>query len=332
MTGTPEGLTGTPDLGRTALEQLRLEGAIFFRSELTEPFAIDSTPNRVAHQIHPGADRVVIFHIVHGGRCWVSGPDGIRSMADTGDVIVVPYGDDHTISGESAAERKPVLDLLDPPPWASVPVVEWGGAGVRTSLVCGYLVSDDPLFDPRLRVFPPAFVVRLPDVASMQWVEASIRFAMFGSVPSRADGALTSDVLARRLPELVLIAVLQAHLATAPAADHGWLAALRDPVLAPALAQLHAAPDRRWTVPEIAAAASVSRSMLDERFRQVLGLSPIRYLAEWRMHLAEELLATSDLTVFAVARRVGYDSEEAFSRAFKRARGLSPSHWRAARS
>jgi AraC-like DNA-binding protein len=135
-----------------------------------------------------------------------------------------------------------------------------------------------------------------------------------------------------RLPELVLIEVLRAHLATAPAVDAGWIAALHDPVLAPALSLLHGSPERRWTVAELASEVAVSRSLLDERFRQVLGRSPIRYLTEWRMHLAEELLATTEISVATLARRVGYDSEESFSRAFKRASGLSPSHWRAARS
>jgi AraC-like DNA-binding protein len=133
------------------------------------------------------------------------------------------------------------------------------------------------------------------------------------------------------LPELVLMEVLRLHLATAPAAEGGWIAALRDPVLAPALGAVHGAPQRKWTVAELASEANVSRSVLDERFRVVLGRSPIRYLTEWRMHLAEELLATTDLGVAVIARRVGYDSEEAFSRAFKRARGLSPSHWRTSR-
>ena len=124
----------------------------------------------------------------------------------------------------------------------------------------------------------------------------------------------------------MLIEVLRLHLATAPAADHGWIAALRDPVLAPALSLMHGDPSRKWTVAELASDVAVSRSLLDERFRRVLGRSPIRYLTEWRMHLAEELLATADLGVGAVARRVGYESEEAFSRAFKRERGRSPSH------
>jgi transcriptional regulator GlxA family with amidase domain len=136
----------------------------------------------------------------------------------------------------------------------------------------------------------------------------------------------------KRLPELVLVDVLRAHLATAPAGDRGWLAALHDPVLAPALALLHGEPDVSWTVAEVAQRVAVSRSVLDERFRSVLGRSPIRYLTEWRIHLAADLLATTDLTVVVIARRVGYASEEAFSRAFKRARGLSPSHWRLGRS
>ena len=130
------------------------------------------------------------------------------------------------------------------------------------------------------------------------------------------------------VPELVLIEVLRAHLAMAPTADRGWLAALRDPVLAPALALLHRSPEHPWTVAELASGAAVSRSLLDARFRQLLDRSPIRYLTEWRMHLAEDLLATTDLTIFDIARRVGYVSEEAFSRAFKRERGSPPSHWR----
>ena len=118
------------------------------------------------------------------------------------------------------------------------------------------------------------------------------------------------------------------HLATAPTAYGGWLAALRDPVLAPALSLLHRSPERSWTVAELASEVAVSRSLLDGRFRQLLGRSPIRYLTEWRMHMAEDLLASADITVYDIAHRVGYVSEEAFSRAFKRERGMSPSHWR----
>jgi len=135
-----------------------------------------------------------------------------------------------------------------------------------------------------------------------------------------------------KLPELLLIEVLRLHLANAPASERGWLAALRDPLLAPAMRAIHAAPEHKWTVPDLAMEAAVSRSLLDGRFRDVLGLSPIRYVHEWRMRVAQDLLATTEVTVAAIARRVGYDSEEAFSRAFKRAKGQSPSLWRAGRS
>ncbi len=310
-----------------ALDHLRLEGAIFFRSELTEAFAFESTPNVIAGVLHPGAERLIVFHIVAQGSCWVSAADGEHHRADVGDVIVVPYGDAHTIGGNVAAEAVSILTLLDAPPWEVMPLIRHGGGGERTDLVCGYLHSEDPLFDPALGVFPPAFVVRLPQGAAAGWVQASIAYSLEETVLSNKSPRLLST----RLPELVLIEVLRMHLATAPAVDRGWLAALHDSVLAPALALLHAAPERKWTVAELASGAAVSRSLLDDRFRQVLGRSPIRYLTEWRMHLAEDLLATTELGIVTVARRVGYDSEEAFSRAFKRSHGLSPNHWRAQR-
>jgi AraC-like DNA-binding protein len=327
MTEAPPQIAATPGLLESALEQLRLEGAIFFRSELTEPFAFESVPLQLADALHPGADRLILFHIVAHGACWVAGADGARHWASEGDVIVLPYGDRHTIGGVAEADAVPINTLLDPLPWTDLPMLRHGGGGESAELVCGYLYSEDPLFDPAMRALPPAFVVRLPDDAGAGWVRASITYALEHAVPSNA----TTNPITTRLPELVLIEVLRVHLASAPAADRGWLAALRDPVLAPALSLLHNSPEHKWTVAELASGAAVSRSILDERFRLVLGRSPIRYLTEWRMHLAEELLTTTDLSVVMVARRVGYDSEEAFSRAFKRANGRSPSHWRVAR-
>jgi AraC-like DNA-binding protein len=309
-----------------ALDQLRVSGAIFFRSELSEPFAFESTPLALAAALHPGARRLILFHIVARGTCWVATEDGERHWATEGDVIVLPYGDQHTIGGEVPAECVSILTLLDPLPWTDLPLLRHGGGGARTELVCGYLYSEDPLFDPAMRALPPALVVRFPDDAASRWVHASVAFALEHAVPSNSSASTM------RLPELVLIEVLRTHLRTAPGVDQGWLAALRDPVLGPALALLHASPEQRWSVAELASRVAVSRSSLDERFRSQLGRSPIRYLTEWRMHVAAELLATTDTSVATIARRVGYDSEEAFSRAFKRARGLSPSHWRAAHS
>jgi AraC-like DNA-binding protein len=316
-----------------ALSRLRLDGAIFLRAEYTEGWAYESPPSSaLAAALRPDADRLVLFHIVADGMCWVALADGERHWASGGDVIVIPYGDGHQMGGSTEATIVDVLGLIDMPPWERMPLIRHGAGGAQTDVVCGYLKSDDPLFDPALRALPPLFVVR-PTGAAAAWVQASIAYALERTDPERAPSELDDDAaVTTRLPELLLTEVLRIHLATAPAADRGWLAALHDPVLGPALALLHAEPARHWTVSDLASCAAVSRSLLDERFRKVLGRSPIRYLTDWRMHLAEDLLATTHTGVAAIARRVGYDSEEAFSRAFKRASGLSPSHWRAARS
>ena len=177
-------------------------------------------------------------------------------------------------------------------------------------------IPDDPLFDPALRAFPPVFVVRLPDGPAARWVAASIRYALATTCRTSSAGRIRTST---RLPELVLIEVLRIHLARPRPPTTAGSPRSHDPVLAPALALLHAAPGAQVDGGRTRVRRSaVSRSVLDERFRSVLGRSPIRYLTEWRMHLADDLFATTDLGVAIVARRVGYDSEEAFSRAFKR--------------
>jgi AraC-like DNA-binding protein len=311
---------------QAALEALRLDGAIFFRAEFTERWSYESPPTELAGLLRPGAERLILFHIVAAGRCWVATQDGERHWASRGDVIVLPYGDLHFVGGTGEADAVPIVTLLAPPPWEEIPVLQYGGGGERTDVVCGYLHSEDPLFDPGLRAFPPVFVVSPPQGPAAQFVESAISWAL-----ATTSGYVPAASVSTRLPELLLIEVLRLHLASAPAADHGWVAALHDPILAPALAKLHAAPERKWTVAELAAEVAVSRSVLDERFRQVLGRSPIRYLTDWRMHVAQELLASSEHGLATISRKVGYDSEEAFSRAFKRSNGSSPSVWRSAR-
>ncbi len=282
----------------STLGQLRLDGALFFRGELSDPFEFESSPLTLAEVLVPGTDRLTLFHIVASGTCWIAVDDGVRYWAEAGDVIVMPYADHYVMGGAGAAERVSILALLDPLPWSTMPTLRHGGGGRRTDVVCGYLHSLDPLFDPAMRALPPVFVVHLPDGPAARWVRASIDYALAdAAVPTN----LSASPLATRLPELLLSEVLRTHLATAPAIDHGWIAALHDPLLAPALAALHADPAAPWTVAGLAAAVGASRSSLDDRFRQVLGQSPIRYLTAWRMHLATDLLATTELSVFTIA-------------------------------
>ena len=309
-----------------AFDRLRLEGAIFLRGEYSEAWAYESpTGEMMAGLLRPGRERLLYFHIIASGRCWVALEGGDKHWADAGDVVVLPYGHQHRMGGSTEAECVSVLELMSPPPWTEMPVVRHGAGGNRTDVICGYLDVEDPLFDPALAALPPIFVVR-PEGAAKPWVESSLRYVL-----EATEGGDDSQILTT-LPGIVLAEVLRLHVASAPASDTGWLAALRDPVLAPALAELHRAPERKWTVGDLAAEAAVSRSLLDERFRQRLGRSPIRYLTDWRLHVAKEMLATTDLGVSAIARRVGYDADEAFSRAFKRAYGVAPAHWRARRA
>ncbi|HEY0869971.1 MAG TPA: AraC family transcriptional regulator [Acidothermaceae bacterium] len=316
-----------PDRLQNPLERVRLKGAIFLRAEYREPWAYESMSGpATANFLQRGSDRVVLFHVVASGTCWVAVDGGEKHWASAGDVIVLPYGDQHQMGGLEVADVVPITAFMPPAPWTQMPVLRHGQDGRQTDLVCGYLHSEDTLFNPAMRALPSVFVVRPPAGAAAQWVHANIAYAMqqTSASPPGQGGIPT------RLSELLLIEVLRQHLASAPAVERGWAAALRDPVVAPALALLHRRPQHKWTVAELAQAASVSRSLLDARFRAVLGRSPIRYLTQWRMHVAQNLLATTDLSVLAVARRVGYDAEEAFSRAFKRDIGSSPSVWRTA--
>lgn len=318
--------TASPDPDATLdgiLARVELDGAVFLRGEYTESWAYESlTAEEATALLRPGSGRLTLFHVVASGRCWVARGDGVRLWASAGDVIVMPYGDQHRIGGQSDAEAVPIATIIDPQPWKLMPLARHGLGGARTDIVCGYLYSADPLFDPRLGALPPLFVVTPPDGAARQWVQASIDYALQQTEPA-ADGGLQAPP--PRLCELLVREVLRLHLTTAPSYESAWLSALRDPVLAPALAAIHGSPEKKWSVATLAREASVSVSLLDERFRAVLQLPPIRYLTGWRMHVARGLLHSTDLGVAAIARRVGYDSEEAFSRAFKRANGVSPS-------
>lgn len=310
------------------LGHMTLQGAVFLRGEYTEGWCYESpTLAEVADLLQPGAERIALFHVVASGRCWLALADGERHWAEAGDVFVLPYGDQHQMGGVDPAEPVSMLSIVDPRPWKKMPMVRHGDGGTQTDIVCGYLSSDDPLFDPRLRALPRAFVVSPPDGAARRWVQASIDYALDQTTPGVAGGLQGPPP---HMPELVVREVLRIHLASAPSYESAWLTALRDPVVSPALAAMHASPERKWSVSALAREANVSTSLLDERFRDVLHLPPIRYLSGWRMHVARDLLRSTDLSVAAIGRRVGYDAEEAFSRAFKRANGVPPSAVRTA--
>jgi AraC-like DNA-binding protein len=334
MTQTPEELTDPPgsaqanaerELLNDVLSMVRLNGAIFLRAEFTAPWAYESSPSgELARLLEPRARRHILFHIIAEGQCWVRLDGGDHLHVSEGEVVVLPYGERHIMGSPEGALPVPVTSLLADPPWNPFPVIRYGGGGARTSVVCGYLWCEDQIFDPIVRALPPLFTVKPPDGPAAAWVAASIQYAL-----DAAEGRQPStSVTAIRLPELLFSEVLRLHIQNSAPRHTGWLAALRDPVVGPALLQLHAEPAHRWTVEELARRTAYSRSSLTERFSRLLGRAPMKYLSEWRLQVAAGLLRDTRLGVAGVAYRVGYESEEAFSRAFKRAMGRSPAQWR----
>lgn len=335
MTRTPAQVTRNPDrvsrrdpfsVVAQVLGLVRLNGAIFFRSDFRAPWAYWAPPAPTLRAaMDPGPGSLVVFHIVSAGQCWVALGDGVRHEVSQGDVVVMPYGDANTWGSYEAADPVPIVELMPPLPWHELPYIEYGGSGPQTKVVCGYLSGDAVLFDPVLRALPPLFVVRPPAGPAANWLQASVEYAMSNPATTHPDGPAD-----QRLAESLFIEVLRLYLQEPRNLGlTGWLAALGDPLVGQALALLHADPAHDWTVVELAGAVTTSRTVLVDGFVRLLGRPPIRYLTEWRLNLASGLLRTTDSRVGEVAAAVGYSSEEAFSRAFKRAFGKSPAHWRA---
>ena len=312
------------DLMSDVLSRVHLAGAIFLRAEYTAPWACESpSASELMRLLRSHSKRLVLFHVIAEGSCWIRLRGGEYVEASQGDVVVLPYADQHAMGVAEHIPRVPIASLLPAPPWAEFPVIRHGGGGGRTSVVCGYLHCDAPVFEPVVNALPPVFTVRPPSGPAADWVNASIQYAANVSGPPSANAGL-----ALRLPELLLLEVLRLYVQSGPPQLGGWLAALHDPIAGRALMELHSEPARAWTLDELARRAACSRSTLNERFSRLVGRAPMQYLAEWRLQLAAELLRETTLGVSAVAYRVGYESEAAFNRAFKRAIGTPPARWR----
>jgi AraC-like DNA-binding protein len=324
MTRAPDLLPGAPPglaLIQEALGLVHLSSAVFLRGEFEAPWAFVSLgPQEYAAALSPGAARLVLFHIVLEGSCWVRMESGEEVTVGAGEAVVLPYSDRHVMGSPGDSTPIPVAQLLPPPPWTTMPVMRLGGGGPPTRILCGYLHCEDLLFHPLLRALPALIHVQPASTPASEWLRASARYALAEAATGSGGGA--------RLPELLLIDSLRQYLERLPASRTGWLAALREPVVGRALSLLHGAPAEPWTVELLARRVAVSRSVLGERFAAVLGVPPMRYLAQWRLQLASHLLRSSSATLPAIAKRVGYDSEAAFSRAFKRELGLPPATWR----
>jgi AraC-like DNA-binding protein len=316
----------TADVLSDVLRAVRLTGAVYFDFELSSPWVAEAPPSReLVGKVMPGAQRVIEFHLLARGTCWghAVGQDPIPLRE--GDLIVFPQGDAHVMSSAPGMRAAP-----DMSPFAKrstpLPIVyELGGGGPeRARVVCGFLGCDERPYNPLLTALPTVIhIAAAAPQAATGWLGMLLTAAVKESGSARAG---SENVLAR-LSELMFVEAIRRYLETLPPAQTGWLAGLRDPVVGQALAALHGAPSQPWTVERLAQLVGVSRSVFAERFTEMVGQPPMQYLALWRMQLASRLLIDGG-HVAAVAGAVGYESEAAFSRAFKKLVGQAPATWR----
>jgi len=298
-------------------------------AEFTAPWCIGEPAGiEVCIEHLPDAQHVVIYHLLTEGKLEVAVPGSAPISAHAGDLVIIPSGEAHALGSDLSQPRADGARLVVQRGADDVPQVRYGGGGEVTQMVCGYLACDSSLFDTVLAALPRVMVVNMREGPGAQWLTSSIRFSIAESAAQRA-GAGT--VLAK-LSELIFVEAIRRYIEGLPAEQTGWLAGLRDRFVGKTLALIHSKPAHPWTVEELAGAVGLSRSALAERFTGLIGQPPMQYLTRWRLQLAANLLRSGSRNVASVAADVGYDSEAAFSRAFKRELGTTPAAWRRARN
>jgi AraC-like DNA-binding protein len=317
------------DVLSDVLRTVRLSGAMLFLVDASAPWRSHAPDTRAfAPLVMPQAQHLVSYHIVVRGACWAGlRGEPLQPLAE-GDALVVPHGDAYEMASHPDVPPgygdDDAVAFFQAMAAGELPsVVTEGGGGERTSFICGFLGCDARPFNPILWALPRAIHLRRVTQAG----DRLSHLLAYALAELRERGPGGRDVLLR-LSELMFVEVVRRHLAGETLESTGWLAALRDPLIARVLARLHAKPNHAWTLDSLSEGSGASRSKLAERFVQLVGQPPMQYLAGWRMQLAARLLAEHSMKVRTIADSVGYASEAAFSRAFKKHTGLSPQAWR----
>jgi AraC-like DNA-binding protein len=309
------------------LKTVRLTGAAYFEIVAQEPWAVASPPRElILPKILPGADHLIAYHVVTAGRCFATAAGGQPIPLEAGEVIVFTNAQSHVMSSRPNMHADPPMpDVLEVAAAAQKPFcINLSEGTISANLVCGYLACDSGPFNPLLENLPP--VIKSGDHRSdgPGWIGQFIRLA----VTEAAEKHAGSETVLMKLSELMFIDVVRRYLEALPPGQAGWLAGLRDPFVGKALSLMHARPAANWTIEELAKQAGLSRSVLAERFTELVGIPPMHYLAKWRMQIASELLIGGKANLASIAAEIGYESEAAFSRAFKKMVGVPPSTWR----
>jgi AraC-like DNA-binding protein len=322
------------DVLSDVLRAVRMTGAVFFDMEAHSPW-VGTTPATavISSLVMPEAAHVICFHVIIAGACWAELADHsappVRLSA--GDVIIVAKGDAHFLcSSPGIRGEAPPLSAFVRPKDRSLPIPhvfnQTSGGPVTCHFVCGYLGCDQFPFNPLLEALPRMFRAQA-STSSQTWLANLLRTAVDETVDDRAG----RETLLARLAELVFVDVLRKHVADLPPESRDWFSGLRDRQIGAALGIMHARPSAQWTVRELARDVGLSRSSFAERFTAYVGTPPMEYLARWRVQLASRLLEHG-ATIIETAEEVGYGSEAALTRVFKRHAGIAPGEWRRSRA
>jgi AraC-like DNA-binding protein len=311
------------------LRTVRLTGAVFFYFDLKGKWVAEAPPaQKCIPFVMPGAQHLIEFHLITRGRCWAGLLHERPIELKGGDIIVFPQGDPHVVSSAPGMRNPPNFQIFDGADVTQLPFVDALGDGESdpTEIVCGFFGCDRRPFNPLLEALPRFIHMNADASSNRAWLSQFSQIAVAETQTKRAGG---ESILAR-MSELMFVEVIRSHIETLPEEQTGWLAGLRDRSVGRALNLLHGRPSHAWTLDELAKESGLSRSTLSERFTSLIGQSPMQYLARWRMQIAANRLVNSTDSVAQVASEAGYDSDAAFSRAFKRSVGMSPAAWRRA--
>jgi AraC-like DNA-binding protein len=310
------------------LRVVQLSGAIFFHARFTAPFCYEAAGiDDLAPLLERTSERLVIFHLITEGECWIEMAGGETVRLGAGDVALIPQGGPHRMGSAPALTPLPggqLAALISRQPR----LISYGGGGAPTMMVCGFMTCESGLGRMLLTGLPSVVKAPLKGTEAWSWLESSVDYALAEARSERPGGA---GILAK-LAEVLFIEVLRAHMAQEGEDAVGWLVGVRDRMVGAALAALHRSPAHPWTLDELARAVGASRSVLAERFQKLMGVSPMLYLTQWRMVMAASLLRRSGAQMTHIAQDVGYQADTAFIRAFRRQYGQSPAAWRRAQA